>query len=79
MYDHVKKEQPGLFNALNLATLQLGRPAALEAPELCTDFETGEEYLHAWRAWSAARNGVTPKLQRKRSYSARRGGVLDNP
>ena len=50
----VKRDRPGLFNSLNLATLQLGRPAVLEAPEECADFETGEQYLNAWRAWSAA-------------------------
>ena len=28
----VKRETPGLFNALNLASLQLGRPAVLPSP-----------------------------------------------
>ena len=37
VYEVVRRDSPGLFNALNLATLQLGRPSPLEAPESCSD------------------------------------------
>ena len=47
----MKQEKAGLFNALNLATLQIGRPAVLEAPAICSHFQSAEEYLLAWRAW----------------------------
>ena len=47
----VKQEKAGLFNALNLATLQIGRPAVLESPAICSHFQSAEEYLLAWRAW----------------------------
>ena len=49
----VKREKPGLFNALNLATLEHGRPAALEAPAACAHFETGVDYFTGWREWCA--------------------------
>ena len=35
VYDKVREEKPGLFNALNLAALKAGRPAVLEAPVDC--------------------------------------------
>ena len=38
VYDVVRRENPGLFNALNLATLQTHRPAPLEAPAECERF-----------------------------------------
>jgi hypothetical protein len=34
VYEAVRRDSPGLFNTLNLATLRLGRPSALEAPAL---------------------------------------------
>merc|ERR1719281_1484315 len=54
VYDRVSREKPGLFNALNLATLQTGRPAPLEAPSECAPFQSGEELLNAWLAWYVA-------------------------
>ena len=49
----MKREKPGLFNALNLATLQCGRPAALEAPDACADFQSCVDYFHGWLEWCA--------------------------
>ena len=49
----VKREKEGLFNALNLTTLQCGRPAVLEAPDTCAHFQSAEAYLLAWRACPA--------------------------
>ena len=51
VYDQVRRETPGLFNALNLATLQLGRPASLEAPESCREYQDTLDYIAGWRAW----------------------------
>ena len=51
VYDGVRRDKPGLFNALNLATLQLGRPAPLEAPESCSDYRDSLDYIAGWRAW----------------------------
>ena len=51
VYDQVRRENPGLFNALNLATLQLGRPASLEAPESCREYQDTLDYIAGWRAW----------------------------
>ena len=45
---------PAMFNALNLATLQTGRPAPLEAPMECAEFKSVEELLTAWLAWYTA-------------------------
>ena len=47
----MKLEKPSLFNALNHTTLEIGRPGALEAPLLCTNFRTTADYLAAWSAW----------------------------
>ena len=51
VYDQVRREKPGLFNALNLASLKVGRPSPLEAPVECGHLGSGEEYLKAWIAW----------------------------
>ena len=48
LYDQVTREKPGLFNALNLVTLQTGRPSPLEAPAECSRFRTTDEFLRAW-------------------------------
>jgi hypothetical protein len=47
----VRRDSPGLFNALNLATLQLGRPSALEASDVCREFRDVLDYIAAWRSW----------------------------
>ena len=47
----MRREKSGLFNALNLASLKVGRPSLLEAPIECGHFSSGEEYLDAWLAW----------------------------
>merc|ERR1719174_2954553 len=44
-YEQVSREKLGLFNSLNLTTLQTGRPAPLEAPTICAQFKTGAELL----------------------------------
>ena len=49
----VRRDMPGLFNALNLATLQLGRPSVLEAPDLCREYCDDLDYIAGWRAWYA--------------------------
>ena len=51
MYNQVQAEKPGLFNALNLATLQLKRPSVIEAPADCAHFTTRDSYLQAWGDW----------------------------
>ena len=51
VYDEVRRDTPGLFNSLNLATLQLGRPSPLEAPESCGDYRDSLGYIAGWRAW----------------------------
>ena len=51
VYDEVRRDNPGLFNALNLATLQLGRPSPLEAPESCSEYRDTLDYIAGWRAW----------------------------
>jgi hypothetical protein len=51
VYDLVRRDNPGLFNALNLATLQLGRPSVLEAPESCRAYRDPLDYVAGWRAW----------------------------
>ena len=51
VYELVRRDMPGLFNALNLATLQLGRPAVLEAPELCGEYRDDLDYIAGWHAW----------------------------
>ena len=53
VYEVVRRDMSGLFNALNLATLQLGRPSALEAPELCRAYRDDLDYIAGWRAWYA--------------------------
>ena len=59
VYDEVRRDQPGLFNALNLATLQLGRPAPLEVPESCSDYRDALDYIAGWRAWYNAKFFLT--------------------
>ena len=51
IYEVVRRDSPGLFNALNLATLQLGRPSVLEANDLCREFRDVLDYIAAWRSW----------------------------
>ena len=51
VYEQVRREKSGLFNALNLASLKNGRPSPLEAPIECGHLCSGEEYLEAWIAW----------------------------
>ena len=51
VYEKVRSESPGLFNALNLATLQLKRPSIVEAPADCAHFTTRNGYLQAWGDW----------------------------
>ena len=51
VYDAVRREKPELFNALNLATLQLGRPSPLEAPEACSEYRDALDYISGWGAW----------------------------
>mgnify|MGYP001378902772 CR=1 FL=1 len=51
VYDEVRRDNPGLFNALNLATLQLGRPSPLEAPESCSEYRDTLDFIAGWRSW----------------------------
>ena len=51
MYNQVQAEKPGLFNALNLTTLQLKRPSIIESPTSCAHFTTRDSYLQAWGDW----------------------------
>ena len=51
VYEQVRYEKSGLFNALNLASLKVGRPSPLEAPIECGHLGSSEEYLEAWIAW----------------------------
>ena len=56
----MRRESPGLFNALNLATLKLGRPSPLEAPESCKEYRDTLDYVAGWRSWYRAKLGLTP-------------------
>ena len=49
----VRSEKPGLFNALNIATMELGRPSIIEAPTECAHFTSRDGYLQAWGSWCA--------------------------
>ena len=51
VYDQVRREKPGLFNALNLVSLKVGRPSPLEAPIECGHLESCEAFLQAWSSW----------------------------
>ena len=51
VYNQVRSDKPGLFNALNLTTLQLKRPSIIEAPTECAHFPARDGYLQAWGAW----------------------------
>ena len=51
VYDEVRRDTPGLFNALNLATLMIGRPSPLEAPESCSEYRDTLDYIAGWLAW----------------------------
>ena len=62
VYDEVRRDKPGLFNALNLATLQLGRPSPLEAPESCSEYRDTLDYIAGWRSWSRPAVRRTTKL-----------------
>ena len=68
VYDQVAHKKPGLFNALNLATLQTGRPSPLEAPAECSRFRTNDDFLSAWSAWYMALD--EPALPRADAQSA---------
>ena len=54
VYDEVRRDSPRMFNALNLATLQLGRPAPLEAPESCSEYRDTLDYIAGWLTWYKA-------------------------
>ena len=56
----MRRENPGLFNALNLATLKLGRPSPLEAPEACREYRDIFDYLAGWRSWYRGELNLTP-------------------
>ena len=64
VYDEVRRENPPLFNALNLSTLQLGRPSPLEAPESCTKYQDSLDFIAGWRAWyrEIDRGGMTGRI-----------------
>ena len=51
VYEQVRREKWGFFNALNLASLKVGRPSPLEAPIECGHLTSCEDYLEAWLAW----------------------------
>ena len=51
VYEHVRREKSGFFNALNLTSLKVGRPSPLEAPIECGHLSSGEEFFEAWIAW----------------------------
>ena len=51
VYEEARRDKPGLFNALNMATLQLGRPSPLEAPESCSGYRDTQDYIAGWLAW----------------------------
>ena len=51
VHDQVCRKKAGLFNALNLATLQLGRPSLLEAPASCNAYRDSLDYIAGWRSW----------------------------
>ena len=51
VYEQVRREKSGLFNALNLASLKVSRPSPLEAPIECGHLSSGEEFFEAWIAW----------------------------
>ena len=51
VYEQVRREKAGLFNALNLASLKVSRPSPLEAPIECGHLSSGEEFFEAWIAW----------------------------
>ena len=53
VYNQVRSDKPGLFNALNLTTLQLTRPSVIETPTDCAHITSREGYLRAWGAWCA--------------------------
>ena len=58
----MRHEKSGFFNALNLASLKANRPAPLEAPTECCDFESTEDFLQAWALWyDALDESVLPK------------------
>ena len=78
LYDQVSREKPGLFNALNLATIKTGRPAPLEAPMACARFQTGEELLTAWLAWYRALDEETlPSAEAERKAKKKGLSVED--
>ena len=51
VYEVVRRDCPAIFNALNLATLHLGRPSVLGATESCREFRDVLGYIAAWRSW----------------------------
>merc|ERR1719506_2085670 len=78
VYEQVSRDKPELFNALNLATLQTGRPAPLEAPAICARFQTGEEWLNAWLAWYASLDEATlPRADAERTAAKKGLSVQD--
>ena len=62
----MKRDKPGVFNALNLATLQLERPAVLEEPGSCASLTTAEGYFSAWHAWYAQRGWPGENKEQRR-------------
>ena len=78
VYEQVSRDKPSLFNALNLATLQTGRPAPLEAPAICARFQTGEEWLTAWLAWYVSLDEATlPRADAARAAAKKGLSVQD--
>jgi hypothetical protein len=76
--EQVCRERPGLLNALNLATLQTGRPAPLEAPAECKGFRSTEDFLKAWAAWySALDQAALPRADLEKSAEKKGVSVED--
>jgi hypothetical protein len=51
VYDQVRRERHGLFNALNLSTIKMQRPSVMEGPAECAQYPSRDDYLRAWQAW----------------------------
>ena len=78
VYEQVRREKSGLFNALNLASLKVGRPSPLEAPIECGNFSSGEEYLDAWIAWyEGIDESVLPVTELEKKAGKKGLGVPD--
>ena len=63
---------------MSKATLQIGRPAPLEAPAICARFHTGEEWLTAWLAWYVSLDEATlPRADAARTAAKKGLSVQD--